>query len=66
MTTLFNYSVRFYGIFQFLKPFVIVRDVELVKKIAIKDFEYFLDRNTLIKEEFDPLFGRNLFSLKGK
>lgn len=59
------YSVRFYGMFQFLKSFVVVRDIELVKKIAIKDFEHFLDRNTLIKEEFDPLFGRNLFSLKG-
>lgn len=56
---------RFFGQFQVTKPLVIVRDVELIKKIVVKDFEFFLDHNTIIKEENDPLFGRNLISLKG-
>lgn len=60
-----NYSVRFYGAFQLMKPLLQVRDIELIKKITVKDFEHFLDHNTFIKEEYDPLFGRNLFSLKG-
>lgn len=57
--------VRFYGTFQFTKPLLLVRDIELIKKIFVKDFEHFIDHNTIINAENDPLFGRNLFSLKG-
>ncbi|XP_026318091.1 cytochrome P450 9e2-like [Hyposmocoma kahamanoa] len=57
---------RFYGAFQFLKPFLMVRDIELIKKIGVKDYEHFLDHNSLFKEEHDKLFGRNLISLTGQ
>ncbi|XP_026318081.1 cytochrome P450 9e2-like [Hyposmocoma kahamanoa] len=57
---------RFYGTFQFVKPFLQVRDIELIKNIGVKDFEYFLDHNNFINEDIDPLFGRNLISLKGQ
>ncbi|XP_026324948.1 uncharacterized protein LOC113233928 [Hyposmocoma kahamanoa] len=57
---------RFYGAFQFLTPFLQVRDIELIKKITVKDFEHFLDHNVFINEECDPLFGRNLISLRGQ
>lgn len=43
----------------------IIQDIELAKKITVKDFEYFLDRRGFTDENVDPLFGRNLFSLKG-
>ncbi|XP_026324875.1 cytochrome P450 9e2-like [Hyposmocoma kahamanoa] len=56
---------RFYGLFTFATPTLMVRDIELIKKITIKDFESFLDHNTVINEKNDPLFGRNLVSLKG-
>ncbi|XP_026324881.1 probable cytochrome P450 9f2 [Hyposmocoma kahamanoa] len=55
---------RFYGAFQFTKPLLQVRDIELIKKIGIEDFEHFIDHNSFVPEEYDPLFGRNLFSLK--
>ncbi|KAG6461828.1 cytochrome P450 9e2 [Manduca sexta] len=57
---------RFVGRYEFIKPTLVVRDIELLKKITVKDFEHFLDHNTLIDEHSDPLFGRNLFSLKGQ
>ncbi|XP_026318084.1 cytochrome P450 9e2-like [Hyposmocoma kahamanoa] len=57
---------RFYGTFSFLKPIVYVRDIELIKKIVIKDFEHFLDHNHFFNEEFDQFFGKNLLSLKGQ
>uniref|UniRef100_A0A1E1WLS0 unspecific monooxygenase n=1 Tax=Pectinophora gossypiella TaxID=13191 RepID=A0A1E1WLS0_PECGO len=57
---------RFVGRFEFTKPMLIVRDLELVKKITIKDFEHFLDHRVFIDEKKDPLFGRNLLSLKGQ
>lgn len=51
--------------YNFLTPLLHVRDIELIKKIAIKDIEHFLDHNRFFSEEFDPFFGRNLLSLSG-
>jgi cytochrome P450 family 9 len=44
---------------------VMIKDIELLKKITIKDFEHFLDHRTMVDDKTDPFFGRNLFSLKG-
>ncbi|XP_073945642.1 cytochrome P450 9e2-like [Choristoneura fumiferana] len=57
---------RFVGNYEFVKPVIFIRDIELIKKITVKDFEHFLDHRTFVSEELDPLFGRNLFSLKGQ
>ncbi|XP_047994965.1 cytochrome P450 9e2-like [Leguminivora glycinivorella] len=57
---------RFVGNFEFIKPVIFIRDIELIKKVTVKDFEYFLDHRTFVSEDIDPLFGRNLFSLKGQ
>ncbi|XP_063618744.1 uncharacterized protein LOC134791626 [Cydia splendana] len=57
---------RFVGNFEFLKPVVLIRDIELIKKVTVKDFEYFLDHRSFVSEDVDPFFGRNLFSLKGQ
>ncbi|KOB74837.1 Cytochrome P450 [Operophtera brumata] len=51
---------RFVGKFEFTNPQLLIRDIELVKQITIKDVEHFLDRRTLIDEKADPLFGRIL------
>ncbi|XP_069358541.1 cytochrome P450 9e2-like [Maniola hyperantus] len=56
---------RFVGKYEFLRPTLIVRDLDVVKKIMIKDFDYFLDHRGFTDEKGDPLFSRNLFSLKG-
>ncbi|CAK1596650.1 unnamed protein product [Parnassius mnemosyne] len=56
---------RFVGRFEFLNPMVMIRDIELIKKITVKDFEHFLDHRSFVNENVDPFFGRNLFSLKG-
>lgn len=42
-----------------------IRDLELLKQATIKDFEHFLDHQVIVDEHADPLFGNNLFSLKG-
>ncbi|CAH2105979.1 unnamed protein product [Euphydryas editha] len=57
---------RFVGRYEFMKPMVVVRDLELVKKITVKDFEHFLDHRGFTDETIDPLFSRNLFALKGQ
>uniref|UniRef100_A0AAU7NIQ9 unspecific monooxygenase n=1 Tax=Maruca vitrata TaxID=497515 RepID=A0AAU7NIQ9_MARVT len=57
---------RFVGRYEFVNPVIYIRDIEIVKRITIKDFEHFLDHRTIVNEETDPIFGRNLFSLKGQ
>jgi cytochrome P450 family 6 len=54
------------GIFSFDKPSLLIRDVELVKNILLKDFQYFIDRVASSDEKLDPLFNRALFLVKGQ
>jgi cytochrome P450 family 9 len=57
---------RYCGIYQFITPTLMLRDPDLIKQITIKDFDHFLDHRSLVPEESDPLFGKNLFSLTGQ
>nr|QLI62194.1 cytochrome P450 45 [Streltzoviella insularis] len=57
---------KFVGMFEFVNPMVLIRDIELIKRIGIKDFDSFLDHRVIVDENIDPFFGRNLFSLKGQ
>ncbi|XP_068081151.1 cytochrome P450 9e2 [Anabrus simplex] len=56
----------FVGIFQFREPLVMVKDPELIKRITVKDFEFFTDHRQTITENADSLFSKNLFSLRGE
>ncbi|KAH9645247.1 hypothetical protein HF086_012125, partial [Spodoptera exigua] len=53
------------GRYEFIKELIVVRDLELVKKITVKDFEHFLDHRPLLGNS-DSYFSRNLFSLRGQ
>jgi cytochrome P450 family 6 len=54
------------GIFSFDKPSLLLRDVDLVKDILVKDFQNFTDHTFTVEDKFDPLFGKVLSSLKGQ
>ncbi|KAF2888228.1 hypothetical protein ILUMI_17945 [Ignelater luminosus] len=56
---------RYVGGYQFLKPMLFLKDPDLIKQLTVKDFDHFLDHNQLIPEEIEPIFGKNLFALKG-
>uniref|UniRef100_A0A0K8TUI8 unspecific monooxygenase n=1 Tax=Epiphyas postvittana TaxID=65032 RepID=A0A0K8TUI8_EPIPO len=56
---------RMVGRFEFLKPYVLIKDPELLKKITVKDFDHFIDRSIAVDPEIEPLIVRNLVSLKG-
>ncbi|KAK4874003.1 hypothetical protein RN001_013363 [Aquatica leii] len=45
---------RYFGVHQYGKSGLIIRDLDLIKKIAIKDFDYFTDHNHFMPTEFDP------------
>uniref|UniRef100_A0A0A1WXR6 Probable cytochrome P450 6a23 n=1 Tax=Zeugodacus cucurbitae TaxID=28588 RepID=A0A0A1WXR6_ZEUCU len=62
--TKFKGTGPFCGIYFLLEPAVFVLDLELVKKVLIKDFQNFQDRGVFHNEIEDPLTG-NLFQLDG-
>ncbi|PSN52371.1 Cytochrome P450 9e2 [Blattella germanica] len=51
------------GIFEFMNPTLLLRDPELIKKVTVKDFEFFLDHRQAMNGKVEPLFGKGLFSL---
>lgn len=48
------------------KPVYMARDVEFIKQVTIKDFDYFEDHQAFIDSSADSLFGNSLFLLEGK
>lgn len=59
-------SEKISGYFEFRHPTFIVRDVELIKQLTIKDFEFFPDHRTVIDENVESLFSNTLFGMKGQ
>ncbi|KAK5641864.1 hypothetical protein RI129_010411 [Pyrocoelia pectoralis] len=57
---------RYYGIHQFSKPVLYVRDLDLIKSITVKDFDQFVDHNNFIVDNVDSLMKKNLINLKGQ
>ena len=50
----------------FRRPILVICEPELIKKITIKDFDYFVNHNPPADPEGDPLMGKGLIFLKGK
>ena len=61
-----NSDKPYVGIFSFDKPILLIRDVELVKNILVKDVQYFIDHVATFDEKLDPIFSRTLFMMKGQ
>ncbi|XP_025157104.1 cytochrome P450 9e2-like [Harpegnathos saltator] len=58
-------DAKYIGLMDMATPLVFLRDPELIKDVMVKDFEHFPDHKTFSNEEVDPLFGKNVFSLRG-
>jgi len=54
------------GIFCFDKPSLLIRDLELVKNILVKDFQTFMNHTVLFDEKLDPLVSNSLPVLRGQ
>ncbi|CAG9827797.1 unnamed protein product [Diabrotica balteata] len=58
-------GTRYYGLYQFNVPSLLITDVDLLKQMVIKDFEHFNEHRGFAREDVDPLWAKNLFSLTG-
>lgn len=44
-----------------------IRDPKLIRQIAVRDFDHFVDhRNMILNEDIEPLLGKSVFMLKGQ
>lgn len=58
---------RFFGLYEFSKPLLTIRDPELIRQITVKDFEYFVDHRPFLSDSSqEPLFFKSLFLLTGQ
>ncbi|EFN63661.1 Cytochrome P450 9e2 [Camponotus floridanus] len=55
---------KYIGFFNFSQSVVVVRDLELIKSVGIKNFDSFQDHIFFSSSE-DPPFGKNLLALRG-
>lgn len=55
---------RYFGIFIFDKPILILRDPQLIKDVLVKDFNKFADRTIIVDEKKQPLPANGLFFAK--
>lgn len=55
---------RFFGLFEFHNPVYVIRDLDLIRQISIKDFDNFQNHRTKINEDSDSLFGKVLSMLR--
>ena len=54
------------GFIEFNKPVIYVTDMDLMKRILIKDFDSFMDRRPLMLEKTDPIFHKMLFFMESE
>ncbi|XP_063239512.1 probable cytochrome P450 6a14 [Bacillus rossius redtenbacheri] len=57
-------GLPFLGFYRSATPFLMLRDLDLIKHVMVKDFQFFGDRGITVDEKRNPI-GAHLFSLGG-
>lgn len=61
-----TYNERYFGAHLFMQPIIIIKDIDLIKQVCIKEFDHFVDHKSFFSETREPVFSQNLFSSKGQ
>lgn len=54
---------RYVGFYNLFEPVLLIRDLELIKRISVKDFNVFHAHSETIPLELDVLWSRNMYAL---
>lgn len=57
---------KYVGFFDIHNPIIMIRDPEIIKLVAVKNFENCPNHRAFVDEKQDPFFGKNLFAMKGE
>lgn len=61
-----NPEAKYIGVYEFGRPVILIRDIDLIKSISIKNFDTFSDHRSFSDSSLDPLFGNMLFTMNGE
>ncbi|KOX71589.1 Cytochrome P450 9e2 [Melipona quadrifasciata] len=61
-----NPDSKYVGFFEFDTPVLLIRDLDLIKSITVKNFHHFPNHRLASDPDLDPLFSKNIFSLRGE
>lgn len=53
------------GVWDMRTPHVVIRDLQLLKRLSVKEFDSFMDHRVIFDEEMDSLMGNVLVALTG-
>ncbi|XP_017882161.1 cytochrome P450 9e2-like [Ceratina calcarata] len=59
-----NKDAKYIVFYDFSFPTIVIRDIELIKSISVKNFDHFVNHRTFLLDKTDSLFSKNLFFLK--
>lgn len=59
-------DAKYVGIFEFLTPVIMIRDLDLIKSITMKNFDQFPDHRPMFCKSVDPMLGEMLFIMDGE
>ncbi|XP_001605061.4 cytochrome P450 9e2 [Nasonia vitripennis] len=60
-----NREAKYIGCHMFTSPQLMLRDLDLIKAVTVKNFDHFSDHKTFVDESMDPLFAGSLAMLNG-
>ncbi|CAL7948658.1 unnamed protein product [Xylocopa violacea] len=58
-------EAKYVGLYEFLTPIIMIRDLDLIKAISTKNFDHFPDHRPFVNDDSNPLFSKMLFTQTG-
>ncbi|XP_076234026.1 uncharacterized protein LOC143178965 [Calliopsis andreniformis] len=59
-------NAKYVGYYEFLRPVIVLRDIDLIKSVTMKNVETFPNRRIDFAKKLDPLLSSTLFSLRSE
>lgn len=63
---IFKYVRRYYGMYSLIRPVLVIRDPDLIKKITVKWFDAFANHRGFAPKYADPIWAKNAFAVNCK